>query len=332
MPGRKRKHQKNRARESDYRPPSREPNTGKEIVDEELVKSGAIQGARADSFSDGGFGCPDCSWTTPKKGNSGIQALRAHSKVHVRDRRAVVSTLTIQAAVLVVAIAITLTPVFLQIGLSDVVSDIRFYVPVNTELILGTTVVASTVLTVSVLLTGSQYVMRGKRRWGFRYTWSVRLLVAYMLLAASLKWSEDGQDIWLHWLAPVLVLWAAWALIGTDVALTRLAIKRGTFEPRNQRKLLKSKNEITNQRIGIFRRSVQVRIRNGLIVLDKLSKRRRNSYNQLGVGETRLIKRSQQTRLEREEEQRQKLKRRNLKSQRDQGRRNRPDDASSRGV
>ena len=174
--------------------------------------------------------------------------------------------------------------------------------------------------------------MQGKRQWRFRYMWFVRLLVSFMWLIAFLKWSERGQDIWLPWLAPVLVPWAAWALIGTDVALTRLAVKRRTFTPRNQRRLLKSKNERTDHRIGTFRRRVQFSIWNGLIVLDKLSKKRRNSYDQLGVGETRLNKGGKQRRLEKEEESRRETERRKLRSQQDQDRRNRSGDTSSGGV
>lgn len=328
MPGRKRKNRKVRDRERDHRPPRKESTKGKEIVDEELVKSRAIKHAEVDDFSDGGFGCPECAWTTPRKGNSGIQALRAHSKVHVRDRRAVVNTLFVQVAVLVVAVAIALTPMLLQNGLSDVVSNFRLNVPVGTEPIIVTTSIVSISFTVSILLTGRQYGMKGKRQWWFNYTWSVRLLVAFMLLLASLKWLEHEQDIWLPWLAPVLVPWVVWVLIGGEVALTHLSVKRGTFKPRNQRKLLKSKNELTDQRIGIFRRGVVVNIRNGLIVLGKLSKTRRDSYDRLGVGKTQLSKRSQRWRLQKEVESRREIKRRDLKNKQRQDRRNTGDDES----
>ncbi len=331
MPARKRKNRKDRDRERDRRPPRKESTRGKEIVDEELVKSGAIKHAKADDFSDGGFGCRDCAWTTPRKGNSGIQALRAHSKVHVRDRRAVVNTLLTQAAVLVVAIAIAITPMLLQILLPDVTSVIRFYAPVDTGLSISTTVAGTTFLTVSVLLNGHQYIMSGKRQWWFRYMWSVRLLMVFMWMVASSMWSTNGQEIWLPGLTTVLVPWAAWVLIGSVVASTRLSVKRGTFKPSNQRKLLKSKNELTDQRIGIFRRGIIVNIRNGLIVLNKVSKRRRDSYDQLGVGKTRLIKRSQQWRLDKEAENRREIKRRNLRIQENQDRWNKRGDGSSRG-
>ena len=331
MPGRKRKNRKDRDRERDRRPPRKESIKGKEIVDEELVKSGAIKHAKADDFSDGGFGCRDCAWTTPRKGNSGIQALRAHLKVHVRDRRAVVNTLLTQATVLVVAIAIAITPMLLQILFPDWTSVIRPYAPVETGLTISTTVAASTFLAVSVLLNGHQYIMSGKRQWWFRYMWSVRLLMVFMWMVASSMWSTNGQEIWLPLLTTVLVPWAAWVLIGSVVASTRLSVKRGTFKPRNQRKLLKSKNEITDQRIGILRRRVRLNIGNGLIVLDKLSKKWSDVYARLDGGETRLNKRSQQWRLDKEAENRREIKRRNLRSQENQDRRNRRGDGSSRG-
>ena len=323
MSNRKQNGRKNRGRRTDHRSSRKDSTKGKETVDEYLVKRRDIKGAKADDFSDGGYGCHDCAWKTSKKGLSGIQALRAHSKVHVRDRRAIVSTYLVQAMVLVVSILIAAIPIFLKIRLSDVVSDIRFYDSVTTELIIWTTAVVSTFIAVSVLHTGDQFTLRGTRRWRLYYAGFVRLLVVFMLLVASLSWFEDRQHIWLLWLAPVLIPWVAWVSIGTGVARTRLAVRRKTFRPRNQRKLLKSRNKLTDQRIGIFRRSVRMRIGNGLIVLSELSKKRRNSYDRLGVGDTRLSQRSQKLRLEKEEDNRRETRKRKLRSQQNQDRSNR---------
>ena len=330
MPGRKQNGRKKRDRRTGHRSSREESTKGKEIVDEDLVKSRAIKGARANSFSDGGFGCSDCAWKTPKKGMSGIQALRAHSKVHVRDRRAVVNTYIVQATVLIVSIVLAITPMLLQISLSDVVSDIRFYDSVATELIVLTTAVVSIFVAVSVLHSGDQFTVKGKRRWRSMYTWSIRLLMVFMLLVASLSWLEARQHAWLLWFAPILIPWAAWLSIGTGVARTRLTVRRGVFKPRNQRKLLRSKNKLTDHRVGIFRRSVRMNIGNGLIVLSKLSKKRRNSYDRLGVGDTRLSLRSQRWRLGKEEHNRRETKRSKLMSKQSQDRQNRRDNGSSR--
>jgi hypothetical protein len=323
MPDRKRQRRKKRGLVSDYRSQSKETTKGKEIVDEELVKKRQIKGAKTSDFSDGGFGCSKCVWQTPRKGTSGVQALRAHSKVHVRDRRAVVNTFLAQALVLAIAIVIALAPMLLQSLFPDVETAIRVHVPIDAELVISMTVVTLVLLTVSILLFGHQYIMTGKRQWWPRYIWSVRLLKIFIWVVTSSRWLASSQEIWWPWLMMALVPWAAWVLIGSVVASTRLAVNRGTYDPRNQRKLLKSKNEITDQRIVIFRRKIELNIRNGLIVLGKLSKRRRGSYDRLGVGKTRLSRRSQRRRLLKKVENRREIKRTGLRNKQRQDRRNR---------
>lgn len=327
MPRKKRKKRENLARESEFRPPRQETARGKELIDEKLVKAGAVRGATPDDFSEGGFGCTHCAWTTPKKGNSGIQALRAHSKVHVRDRRTVVKTLIVQVTVLVVAIATALSPFFMGLVSSDAIVEMRLYVPVNAELIIATTVATSILLTITIPLTGYRYLLTGKRRWWFRYRWLVRMLVVLIWSAAGSVWLNFGQDIRLQWLTPVLVPWVFWFWVGNPVALTRLAVMRRKFEPPNQRKLLKSKSKITDHRISILRRGTERGIRNGQTVLGNLTRMQRDYLNRLGLGKTRLDKRTQQRRLKWEEEVRLKIEQRNLRFRRDQDhRRKRGDD------
>ncbi|WP_342841547.1 hypothetical protein [Candidatus Lucifugimonas marina] len=318
MPRKKRDNRKNRAREYDFRAPSEESTKGKEIIDETLVKGGAIKGAKYDDFSEAGYMCDHGDWSTPKKGNSGIQALRAHSKIHVRDRRAVVNTLIVQAAALVIAIMIALSPLLTGLATSDEIGKTRPYAPIDTKLLFAGTATASVLITTAILFTGYWYSVTGKRRWWSRYKWAVRVLVALMWSVAGTGWSNAEHGLSSLWMIPVLAPWGSWFLIGYDVALTRLAVRRHKFKPRNQRKLLKSKSKITDQRVSIFRRSVERGIRNGQIVLDKLSSTQREFFDRLGLANTRLDKRAQQRRLEWEEEKRLKIEQRDLRHRRDQ--------------
>lgn len=331
MSRKKRKNSKNRARDGDLGPSRQETSKGKEIVDEKLVKAGAFRGATVDDFSEAGYGCDHCDWTTAKRGSAGIQALRAHSKVHVRDRRAVVNTLIVQMTVLVVAITIALSPMFMRVVPIAARSEIRLYVPIDAELIIAAMVTASILLTIAIPLTGYRYFITGKRRWWSRYTWLARILVVLMWSSAGLRWLDVGQDIWLPWLTSVLVPWVFWFWIGDNLALTRLAVKRGAFKPRSQRKLLKSKNKITDYRVTGHRRSLEAAIRDGRILLAKLSRKRRDYFNRLGLGKTKLDKRMKQRRLKTTKELRHKIEQRDLRNRRERDRwGRRPDDPTRR--
>lgn len=75
---------------------------------------------------------------------------------------------------------------------------------------------------------------------------------------------------------------------------------------------MKSKTKLTDQTIGIHRRGIERGIRNGQIVLDKLTRMQRNYLNRLGLGQKRFDKKPQLRRLKWEEEHL-KIKQRNLR-------------------
>lgn len=306
-----------RAGQNGSRQSRTEATGGKEVVDEKVVKAGGIQGSSADDFSEAGYGCDQCDWTTKKRGNAGIQALRAHSKVHVRDRRAVIHTLIIQVMVLAVTVTAALLPNFVRFAPSTVIADVRLLeVPVDAQLVVTVTAAVSILFAVAIPFTGDRYLVTGKRPWWSRYTWFTRFLMVLMLSVAGLRWTETGHAIWLPWFTPVVLPWVFWLWIGRDVALTRLAVKRRAFKPRSQRKLMKSKNRITDDRISLHRRNLKRGIRDGRIVLANFTKNQRDYLRRLGLGKIRLDKRSKQRRLKAEEDARFKAEQRALRTRR----------------
>ena len=318
MPRKKRNSGKNkrRARENDSRQSRREATRGKELVDESLVKSGAIPGTSIDDFSEGGYACHKCDWTTSKKGRAGLQALRAHTKRHVRDRRAIVNTFVIQTVVVVIAVMVALSPSFIWLVPTTLTSEIRLLdIPVDAELIVAATATVSILLAVAIPFTGNRYFVTGRRHWLSRYTWLVRLLAALMWSVAGLRWLAGGQDIWWPWFTPILLPWVVSLWAGYKVALTRLTVRRREFQPQSQRKLLKSKYRFIDYRIGPYRRNLEAQIKDGRIVLARLSGKSRDFFKRLGLGNTRLDKSREMERLKTAEEKRFKAQQAALQAQ-----------------
>lgn len=296
---------KGHARKNDSKQSRRETARGKEFVDESLVKSGSIPGASIDDFTQGGYACHKCDWTTTKQGLGGLRPLRAHSKRHVRDRRSVVNTLIVQTMVLVVSVTFALLPSFIWLVPTTLVGEIRsLNIPADAELIVAVTAITSILLAAAILFTGDSYLETGRRHWASRYAWLIMLLPVLMWVVAGLRWLEVGHDIWWPWLTPVLIPWVVWLLGGYDVALTRLAAQRREFQPKNQRKLLRSKNKFIDYRIGPYRRNLEAQIKDGRIVLVRLSRKRRDFMKRLGLGKVQLDKSREMHRLKKAEEKR----------------------------
>lgn len=83
---------------------------GQVLLDEKTILNGTIKDITLADFSKVGMACPKCDFRTVKSGYSGLQSFRAHWKVHVRNRRALIRPIMWQVGLLVTAVALAILP------------------------------------------------------------------------------------------------------------------------------------------------------------------------------------------------------------------------------
>jgi hypothetical protein len=255
------------------------------VVDEEVLESGVL-GLKAKDVKEAGVACAVCGFRTARKGGSARQALRAHLKRHVRDRRARARPLAAAWLALIAAVALALVPALVDVP-APLVERPRFaaapaLATVWPERLFALLCAALAFFTV---MYGSRFARTGMRRWSARYSFASGLSLAVPLLAAGSRWMVAGSAFYWPWLAAALLPWAAAAATASAAAVTRLAVKRREFTPANRLRLYRSKDRDTDLKIRSRVRDLRRAIRDGRFRPDMLSFMESRMLGRLGLGD-----------------------------------------------
>ena len=264
------------------------PERGTEILDEPMIDNGSIPGISRTDFVDAGFTCTECDWNTKKKSLSGVQALRGHSKRHVRDRRATRNSQLLNATVLIVGLLIGATPDIARGLLSTIwPSTYQLNIPIPVDIFSKSIAVISVILALVVLVVSDEFVATGRRRWSRAYRCIERIWITYVMLIGLVMWTDIGQSMQIYWLISALMPWVASVFVRVSVAKTRIKVRRREFKPRSQVKLLRSKKYWTDSKIRSYTSRLKQGIQDGRIKLPELTRRQVNYYRRLGLGGVR---------------------------------------------
>ena len=282
------------------------PDRGKEILDEAMVDAGGIPGVTKADFVEAGFSCTECVWTTRKKGINGVQALRAHSKRHVRDRRATRNSHALHAIVFAIGLLIGVSPDLVLESLST--TWLSFYplqIPISIDTFGKSIATVSVTLTMTILFVSSRYVTTGRRKWSGRYKWAEALWVIFFIFVAAMMWTDVGRNIELYWMISALLPWIASVLVRVSVVKTRITVVRREFNPRRGIKLLRAKEYRTDLKINRLIRYLKQQIQDGRIVPSSLRRETAEYFRRLGLGVVQLDLKLERKRLSREHRERQ---------------------------
>ena len=263
MAGRKRSAKnKKRAKARDRDSERQEPKRGEELVDKIVLRSGYLHGVRPSEFQEAGYACPGCDFRTLKRGDAGKQAMRAHSKRHVRDRRARRRQGYGLLVLLAVALAVAFAPAIAGFALLD---------GIDTGSVMGWSrvdiggialLVLSLLLVAALLISASQMLKTGRRGWSRKYSASLWATAFLVLAAAVSRWTVIETIHW-PWLFSVLLPWSAALLTGSEVGMARLQVRRREFNPGNRLTLFRAVRIDTDSRIRMAIRNLRTAIMDG---------------------------------------------------------------------
>ena len=265
------------------------PSRGKELLDQDMIDLDSIPGVTKTDFVESGYTCTKCDWITRKKKTNGVQALRAHSKRHVNDRRATRNSHILHLIVLAIGLFIGASPELIadslfrnQLGIYS--SDI----PIAIDMFGRMIATVSVTLAVIVLFVSSQYVTTGRRKWSRSYNWIERLWITYFIFIAAVMWTDTGRSLNILWVTSILLPWTASLFVRVGVAKTRLTVVRREFKPRGQLKLLRAKEYRIDLKIQKLTRGLKEQIRDGRIKLPKLGRSQFEYFRRLGLDGVRV--------------------------------------------
>ena len=265
------------------------PERGKELLDQDMIDLDSIPGVTKTDFVESGYTCTKCDWITRKKKTNGVQALRAHSKRHVYDRRATRNSHILHLIVLAIGLFIGLSPELIadslfrnQLGIYS--SDI----PIAVDILERSIAAVSVTLAVIVLFVSSQYVTTGRRKWSRSYKWIERLWITYFIFVAGMMWTDIGRTLEILWVISILLPWLASLFVRGGVAKTRLTVVRREFEPQGQLKLFRSKDIWIDFKIQKLTRLLKEQIRDGRVKLPDLRRSQLEHLRRLGLGSVQV--------------------------------------------
>ena len=198
----------------------------------ELLPEGGLPAELAERrlYKPAGIGCNHCAFNTKKKGFSGRQALRAHSKKHKRDARAWQQPLVGQG---VIAGSIVALVALGMMGSADLKANVQsalpFGVPLVTlpELVMGWGTVAVAV----ALLLSSLYMLSVPGEFGAQPL--VRVLSGLRVVGSLLglwvvagAWGVVSPELSWPMMAPVLVVIGLTPVLAAKAGVVRLLVRR----------------------------------------------------------------------------------------------------------
>lgn len=302
---RQRNKKRPRQHSSENGPASRSPvPRGVELVDEEVLESGLL-GLRKDDVKEVGLACTECEYRTVRKGSSAKQALRAHIKRHVRDRRARTRPVAAVLVVLMAAVTLAMAP-----ALVDRVPTLQLGSPGWQEspasrMAEYSFVILCVTVSLTVVRSSSGFITTGKSKWSRRHSLSSRLSFVILLSAAGSRWLLAEPAFSWPWLVAALLPWAAAAATISSVSMTRLAVRRREFSPSNRLKLFRSRDSMADSSIRSGVRDLRHAIQDGRFRLDWLSYREFKMIGRLGLGDELPDPQIVEARLEARERRRQ---------------------------
>lgn len=272
---------------------------GKEVLDERTVRRGVIPNVVLDDFNEAGYICEKCGWMTSKKGNDGLQAIRAHMKRHVRDRRAVTHAVLFRILIITVSALIAVAPE-IDTEWSEWITGIapleQGHVVIDYRLVVS----LSALTAIGVITTAIRVEITGRRVWFRKFRQARSTSDALVLGAAMTWWLKLDTDLLGPWLLVALIPWLLTLWTHPMVSLLQLQVKRREFQPGSFRRLMKSKSTWTDLLIRKQKRNLSLAIKDGRIVLGNLNARQRDSFNRLGLGSVRLDEKKRVQRLAKE--------------------------------
>jgi hypothetical protein len=280
------------------------PSRAREVIDERVVKVADQFGATRDDFKVAGFTCRNCGYVTKKRGFNGRQALRAHLKRHVRERRAVLRPLFIQVAVAVLTLAIYLVaPVVSSnfLPMDEQIDVFSAYVLLP-ERSIEIAVVAVPSIMVLAHWAAALKLDRAGRNKSRRLTsvmlWtnSVMLPVAGIIASGAL-----GTLLWPGWFAGFLALWLSNMFLAPAVSRLKLGMARREYQPSGYAPLFRTVSAEIDARLSAFRGRIRRAIYRGDLDPEKTDADRRRILEALGLGHVKPRPRSPRPRQAGEE-------------------------------
>ncbi len=265
------------------------PSRGKELLDQDMIDLDSIPGVTKTDFVESGYTCPKCDWITRKKKTNGVQALRAHSKRHVRDGRATRNSHILNLVVLAIGLFIGLSPELLTE--SFFMNQLGIYsldIPIAVDILERSIAAVSLTFAVIVLFVSIKYVVTGRRKWSRAYKWIERLWITYFIFVAGMMWTDTGRSLDILWVTSALLPWSASLFVRVGVAKTRLTVVRREFKPQGQLKLLRAKEYRIDLKIQKLTRGLKEQIRDGRIKLPKLGRSQFEYFRRLGLDGVRV--------------------------------------------
>ena len=206
---------------------------GEDFIDDNVFRLAKSLGVRVKRalFKDAGFACSKCGWQTTKLGLRGRNAMRAHLKRHVRDRRAknhlrvyVWAALMLMFTVLVASIGLTLNP-----ELVKTVIDRLDWSAAAGPILFGASLVAAFGLIGFEIL----YRKDPTKTWRVGYFISLVFTFAELASEAMMAFGVVGTHVAWPWylsgLLPIIALSATRA----DFARTTLRHSRRELQPQS---------------------------------------------------------------------------------------------------
>ena len=210
-------------------------------------------------YKPAGIGCNQCAFTTKKKGFSGRQALRAHSKKHKRDARAWQQPLVGQG---VIAGSIVALVVLGMMGSADLKSavypQLPFDVPLVTlpELVMGW----GTVATAVAMLLSSMWMLAVPGEFGGQPL--VRVLSGLRVVASLLgvwvvlgAWGAVSPELSWPMMAPVLVVVGLTPVLAAKAGVVRLLVRRRGVRSASYSNLVSPKDALSGAEAWLWSNS-----------------------------------------------------------------------------
>lgn len=284
----------------------RSNNSGKIVLSEDAVNSRLTPGIKTSDFKTSdfktsGYRCRDCDWSTSKTGSSGLQALRAHRKRHVYDRRARLHPLYRQFVVVLLSFLLFVVPELIDAQTVATIVLPRWEVPDPIRrYVLPMAVLLFAANGALVFVSWLRFLATGLKRWSSRFTFFSNTSLVLLIVSATSRWIADDVPYVESVFLAALIPWFIATVTASQVGTARLAIRRKEFTPNNQLRLLKSKSVEIDMKIKSIAIGTRARIRDGRIQLERLSKSERKVMKGLGVSRFRINPRQAKERLNRD--------------------------------
>ena len=243
---------------------------GEEIIDDDVFRLARSLHIRVNrtQFKEAGYICNTCQWPTKKVGVNGRNAMRAHLKKHVNERRARNHLLIYVwvGVMLVLGVLIFSADSRFDLGLSKILyQDLTWSDAAGPVLAGGSFLVASGFLGFEILYRKSP---TKQRKTG--YFVSVILTSAVLASEVVLAFDLAGIQINWFWFLSGFMPIASLAATRSEIAFTTLRRSRRQIRPQNYVRRYRAITEIGDDEVIELKHEIQKKFRNKELRLKKL--------------------------------------------------------------